>query len=182
MLELACYNTSSLAVRGLGLGFRVSGLGWDRADIKVSSSLLFSVLFPTPQESEARTMRLKRRSSSRRASSSSSSSSSCSCSSSSSRGGWQGEVGGGERGKGRGRGGGGGGGGGGLAEFAPSSVNAASCRLGHEKQNACAPSPLRSLARVFWGSERREKGRFHLRLIQHAARSADNPIGANPKP
>ena len=44
MLELACYNTSSLAVRGLGLGFRVSGLGWDRADIKVSSSLLFSVL------------------------------------------------------------------------------------------------------------------------------------------
>ena len=44
MLELACYNTSSLAVRGLGLGFRVSGLGWDRADIKVSSSLLSSVL------------------------------------------------------------------------------------------------------------------------------------------
>ena len=32
-----------------------------------------------------------------------------------------------------------------TAEFAPSSVNAASCRLGvlHEKPNACPPSPLR---------------------------------------
>ena len=36
------------------------------------------------------------------------------------------------------------------------------------------PSPLRALWRAFfWGCERREKGRFHLRLIQHAARSAD---------
>ena len=37
-----------------------------------------------------------------------------------------------------------------------------------------------SLARVFWGLKRREKGRFHLRLIQHASRSADPT--PNPKP
>ena len=89
-------------------------------------------------------MRLKRRSRSRRASSSSSSSS---------RGGWQrGAEGGGQQqvlGAKSGK----------VcvclqtAEFAPSSVNAASCRLGvlHEKQNACPPSPLRALWRAFFG-------------------------------
>ena len=82
-------------------------------------------------------MRLKRRSSRR-------------ASRRSRRGDWQGGVGGGGVG---GQGGGEGGGerGEGLqtAEFAPSSVNAASCRLGvlHEKQNAWPPSALR----VFWG-------------------------------
>ena len=40
------------------------------------------------------------------------------------------------------------------------------------KMRGPAP-PASSLARVFWGCKRREKGRFHLRLIQHAARSAD---------
>ena len=93
-------------------------------------------------------------------------------------GGRGGEGGGCRGGGGRGKGGGAGFGsekqkickGGQTAEFAPSSVNAASCRLGvlHEKQNACPPSLLRALCARFLRSER-----FHLRLIQHASRSAD---------
>ena len=60
-----------------------------------------------------------------------------------------------------------------TAEFAPSSVNAASCRLGvlHEKQNACPPSPLAgSLVRVFWGLKGGKKGGF-------TSDSSNTPLG-----
>ena len=59
-----------------------------------------------------------------------------------------------------------------TAEFAPSSVNAASCRLGvlHEKQNACPPPFAGSLARVFWGLKGGKKGGF-------TSDSSNTPLG-----
>ena len=97
---------------------------------------------------EARTMRLKRRSSSRRASSSSSSSSS--------------SMGAGKAGvEGWGRGGG------------RNSPPAASTPLRAGSASSMKNKMRAPLPPATWGFERREKGRFHLRLIQHAARSAN---------
>ena len=60
-----------------------------------------------------------------------------------------------------------------TAQFAPSSVNAASCRLGvlHEKQNACPPSPLQALWRAFFGALKGgKKGGF-------TSDSSNTPLG-----
>ena len=60
-----------------------------------------------------------------------------------------------------------------TAEFAPSSVNAASCRLGvlHEKQNAWPPSALRlSRARFLGGVKGGKKGGF-------TSDSSNTPLG-----
>ena len=101
-------------------------------------------------------MRLKRRSSSRRASSSSR------------RGDWQGR----EGGQGGGEGGEGEGGGGRRAASTPLRAGSASSM---KNKMRGPPSALRALSRAFFGGcKRREKGRFHLGLIQHAARSADS--------
>ena len=89
------------------------------------------------------------------------------------RGGGRGGNRGGRLGRGGGQGGrgggvGGAGGRGQTAEFAPSSVNAASCRLGvlHEKQN-----PVRALwCAFFWGLKGGKKGGF-------TSDSSNTPLG-----